>query len=100
MKNPFRTTIVLILIFMATTMEAQNKEQGPVRIAIARMTHDHIGFILNREKKTDLQVVGIYEPDRQLAEHHAKSRYNTSLIYDNLERMLDEVKPEAVVAFG
>jgi len=99
MKNPLRTTFVLILILMATTMKAQNKEQ-PVRIAIARMTHDHIGFILNRENKTDLQVVGIYEPDRVLAEHHAKSRYDTALIYNNLERMLDEVKPEAVVAFG
>jgi predicted dehydrogenase len=81
-------------------MEAQNKEQGPVRIAIVRMTHDHIGFILNRDNKTDLQVVGIYEPDRQLAEHHAKSHYDTALIYNNLEKMLDEVKPEAVVAFG
>jgi predicted dehydrogenase len=100
MKYPVRTTIVLILILMATIMRAQNKEQGPVRIAIARMTHDHIGFILNRGKKTDLQVVGIYEPDRQLAEHNAKSRYDTALIYNNLERMLDEVKPEAVVAFG
>jgi predicted dehydrogenase len=85
---------------IAITMKGQDQEQKPVRMAIAGMTHDHIGFILNRKSNTDLSIVGIYEPDRQLAEHHAKSHYDTALIYSNLEKMLDEVKPEAVVAFG
>ena len=82
-------------------MRAQNQELKPVRIAIARMTHDHIGFILNRENKTDLQIVGIYEPDRKLAEQYAvKFHFDTALIYNDLGKMLDKVKPEGVVAFG
>jgi predicted dehydrogenase len=101
MKNLLRTTLVLIFIINSITMYAQIQEQKPVRIAIAGMTHDHIGFILGRKNQADLQIVGIYEPDRKLAEKYAGTfHFDTALIYNNLGRMLDRVKPEAVVAFG
>jgi predicted dehydrogenase len=101
MKNLLRTTFVLILIATVVTLKAQIQEQKPIRMAIAGMTHDHIGFILGRKNKSDLKIVGIYEPDRGLAEKYARSfHFDTTLIYNNLERMLEQVKPEAVVAFG
>jgi len=92
---------MLILILNVVTLKAQIPEQKPIRMAIAGMTHDHIGFILGRKNKSDLKIVGIYEPDRALAEKYARSfHFDTTLIYNNLERMLEQVKPEAVVAFG
>ena len=101
MRNLFRMILTLIFIFISITMEALNQEQKPVRMAIAGMTHDHIGFILNRKNKADLQIVGIYEPDQKLAEQYAlKFHFDTTLIYNDLGKMLDDVKPEAVVAFG
>jgi predicted dehydrogenase len=101
MKKLIRVTFVLIFILITITMKAQNQGQKTLRIAIAGTTHDHIGFILNREKKSDLQVVGIYEPDQKLAEQYArKFHFDTTLIYNNLDRMLEKVKPEGVVAFG
>jgi predicted dehydrogenase len=101
MKNLLRKTFMLILILNVVTLKAQIPEQEPIRMAVAGMTHDHIGFILGRKNKSDLKIVGIYEPDRALAERYARSfHFDTTLIYNNLERMLEQVKPEAVVAFG
>jgi len=101
MKSLSRTILMLMLVMFVITIKAQNSQGKPVRIAVAGMTHDHIGFIMNREKKSDLVIVGVYEPNRELAERYAGSfHFDTNLIYDNLERMLDKVKPEAVVAFG
>jgi len=91
----------LILILTSVTLKGQNQPQKPVRIAISGMTHDHIGFILNKKNMPYMKIVGIFEPNRKLAEKYAGSfHFDTALIYNNLERMLDLVKPEAVVAFG
>jgi predicted dehydrogenase len=94
-------TVALILVLFVITIQAQNIRENPVRIAIAGMTHDHVGFILNRINKTDIKLVGIYEPNRELAEKYARTyHFDPGLIYDDLETMLDQVKPEAVAAFG
>jgi predicted dehydrogenase len=101
MKSLSVTILILILSLSGKTIQAQTTRNTPVRIAVAGMTHDHIGFIMNRAKKPDLVIVGIYEPNRELAERYAGSfHFDIKLIYDNLEKMLDQVKPEAVVAFG
>jgi predicted dehydrogenase len=101
MKNLLRTTFAIILILSSSTLKGQNQPQKPVRIAIAGMTHDHIGFILKRKNEPYMKIVGICEPNRKLAEKHARSfSLDTALIYNNLERMLEQVKPDAVVAFG
>ena len=44
--------------------QAQTANNTPVRIAIARITHDHVGWILSRNKP-DVTLVGIYEPDNE-----------------------------------
>ncbi|HLN56762.1 MAG TPA: Gfo/Idh/MocA family oxidoreductase [Bacteroidales bacterium] len=83
--------------------ESQNTSNNPVSFAVARMNHDHIGFILGRvkNKNTAYRLAAIFEPDQKLVKKYSKI-YNLdpSLFYDNLEKMLDKVKPEAVLAFG
>ncbi len=75
--------------------------EAPIRYAIAGMTHDHIGFILNRKDKGDILLTGVYEPNRELAERYAqKFGFDPALIYTDLDSMLDKVRPEAVFAFG
>jgi scyllo-inositol 2-dehydrogenase (NADP+) len=72
-----------------------------VRVVIARLTHGHVDWILGRAEKGDVQLVGIYEPDRDLAERYAKQYgFDRRLVHTDFESMLDSVKPEAVVAFG
>lgn len=95
-------TILLccILFHLSANAQTQSTNNEPVRIAVAGITHGHVGWILSR-KKPDVALVGIYEPNNELAQRYAKL-YNlsTSLFYNDLGKMLDTVKPEAVVAFG
>jgi predicted dehydrogenase len=102
----FTKTIALvffIIIFSNIKTESQSSVENPLRIAIARMTHDHVRFLLERLKlnQSDLKLTGIFEPNHDLVEKYSKI-YNLdpSLFYDNLEELLDHVKPEAVLAFG
>lgn len=91
----------LVLVCFMSMQNLHAQAPKPLRLAIIRTTHGHSGWILGRKDKTDVNLVGIYEPDKALAEQQAK-RYNlpASLFYTDLTRMLDAVKPEAVVAFG
>ena len=80
---------------------AQSAPHKPVRIAVAGITHGHAGFILGRKPKPDVELVGIYEPNIDLAKRHAKSfGIKPELFYTDMNKMLEAVKPEAVVAFG
>lgn len=80
---------------------AQTPSAAPLRIAIVGATHAHIGFILGRKNKEDVQVVGIYEPNTDLARRLAKNYHlDTAILYTDLTKMLNAVKPEAAVAFG
>lgn len=99
--------IILALLLSLTTLingfeplHAQSSE-GVLKLAVAGTTHGHVGWILGRKNKSDVALVGIYEPDTELTKRYVK-QYNLSpdIFYTDLSKMLDKVKPEAVVAFG
>lgn len=80
---------------------SQSSTNSTLRVAVAGTSHGHVSWILNRKNKPDVQVVGIYEPNRELAERHIRQfGLNKDIFYTDLKTMLDAVKPEAVVAFG
>jgi predicted dehydrogenase len=90
----------LLLILLALSPAAHSQDK-PVKIAIAGMTHGHVGWILKRQDIGDIEVVGFSEPNNELAMRLLKnSRLSTDLWYENLDDMLRETKPEAVCAFG
>jgi predicted dehydrogenase len=83
--------------------EAQDAGNAPIRMAVAGITHDHVTRILERSKmgKTDIVLTGIYEPNTDLARRIAQQyNFSADLLYTDLDKMLDAVKPEAVLAFG
>ncbi|MBD0295131.1 MAG: Gfo/Idh/MocA family oxidoreductase, partial [Flavisolibacter sp.] len=81
--------------------KAQSINTSPLRLAVAGITHGHVSWILGRKNKEDVIVAGIYEPNTELAQRYAKRfNLNADLFYTDLRKMLDAVKPEAVVAFG
>ena len=74
---------------------------GPVRVAAARLTHGHVGWLLGREPVGDIELVGIHEPDAALAARHGRAfNLDPALVHSDLNAMLDAVQPEAVAAFG
>jgi predicted dehydrogenase len=71
------------------------------RLAIAGLTHDHVtGLLRDLPRRKDITLVGIAEPNAQLAAKYV-TRYHLSpsIIYADLEKMLDETKPQAVVIY-
>lgn len=101
----YRLTCALLLL-LATLAPAAARPpsasaERPVRVAIARLTHGHVGWLLGREPKGDIELVGIYEPNRAVAERYMRDfKLDPSLVHAELAPMLDRLKPEAVVAFG
>lgn len=75
--------------------------QKPFRIGIAGLTHTHVHWILDRADDGDIEITGIAEPNKALAERFLKQHnLPMSLLYNSLEEMLDKTKPEAVTAFA
>lgn len=88
---------IIICIFSIT----QTFAQSPVRLAIAGLSHDHVTWILNRAYKKDIILVGIYETNPELVERYTKKHnLNPNLFFNDLDKMLDQIKPDAVSAFG
>ena len=101
-KNVLLQIIILICccIYNLTLAQSKTVSNSPLRLAIAGMSHDHVGWILSR-KKPDVIIVGIYEQDTELVQRYIK-RYNLDpkIIYNDLNKMLEAVKPEVTAAFG
>ena len=74
----------------------------PVRLGVAGLTHTHVHWIFESAKhREDFEIVGIAEPDRDLAERYARQHgFDMKLVHDALESMLDAAKPDGVTAFG
>lgn len=76
------------------------ESEEPVRIGVVGLTHGHVGWILGREDRGDVQVVGIAEPDRALARRYAAEYgFSMDLVYESVEEMLDSVSPVAITDF-
>jgi predicted dehydrogenase len=90
-----------LLIFLVSFLIGNTQKAKPLRIGIAGLTHDHVHGLLGRAKNGDIEIVGIAEPNRELADRYLK-RYNLpgTLLYSSLEEMLDKCKPDAVCAFN
>lgn len=87
---------------MQVVLFAQSQQkQTPLRIGIAGLTHGHADWILRAANQGDVELTGISEPNRNLAERLMK-QYNLSmdLLYPDLNQMLIQTRPEAVAAFG
>jgi predicted dehydrogenase len=72
-----------------------------VTVAVARLTHGHVSWILERADKGDIELAAIYEPDLEVADRYArKFGFDRRLLYSDFPTMLDATKPRTVAAFG
>jgi predicted dehydrogenase len=92
--------LLLVVLFLSLLITSFSQPK-PLKIGIAGLTHAHVHWLLNRAHDSDIVIVGIAEPNRELAERYLK-QYNLplTLVYSSLEEMLDKCKPEAVTAFN
>lgn len=91
----------LSALFLTLFMTGYAQSEKPLRIGIAGLTHTHVHWLLSRAKDGDIEIVGIAEPNRNLAERYlTQYKLPLTLLYNSLGEMLDKCKPEAVTAFN
>jgi len=95
----FRAVLVAAVVAALPSVRAQ--ERPPLRLAIAGLVHGHVsGFLRAAQGRTDVQIVGVFEPDGTLLRSYAE-RYKIpdTALFTDLGSMLDTIKPEAVASF-
>lgn len=97
MKN----TYLFILLIMLTQSIAAVSQKEPLRLGIAGITHSHVHWLLGRKDTVGIKIVGIAEPNRDLAQRYAK-QYNLppEIFFTSLDEMIKATRPKAVAAFG
>jgi predicted dehydrogenase len=68
---------------------------------MAGLVHGHAaGFLARYRDSKDVELVGISEPERDVAGRYVRrSGIDPSIVHPSLEAMLEKARPEAVVAF-
>src|SRR5262245_31181546 len=90
---------LLASLGFAPASHAQDKP--PVQFVIYGLTHDHArGFLPLTRGRTDTQLVGIVEPDRDLADRYAKNfNLPTGLFHPTLDHLLKATNAQCVAIF-
>jgi predicted dehydrogenase len=93
--------ILLLLLFFFLSINQTEAQDQPLKIGVAGLNHGHVGWVFTANKRSDIEIVGIAEPNRELAERYMKQHgLPMDLVFDTLEEMLEKTKPEAVTGFG
>jgi len=98
-----RFLIAIFILSNSIRVIGQNDtlKQKPLRVVVVGLVHDHVGWILGYQKKNDIEVVGIAEPNRSLAEKYSKRYgYSMGIVYSTMEEAIERTKPVAVLAFN
>lgn len=93
--------ILVYLTFALMPITTLFSQTEPLKIGVAGLSHSHVHGILGREDMGDIEIVGIAEPNRELAQRYADQHgFSMDLVYDSLEEMIAATHPETVTAFG
>lgn len=71
------------------------------RIAVVGLDHDHVFWILRNMERPDVEFVGFYDANPELSSRYAdRFGLDPNSVFNDLNRMLETVKPDGVVAFS
>ncbi len=105
MSNPrfllLLAAAALTLTTFASGQTTPSANDAPLRVAIAGLVHGHVaGFLKANLHRSDIELVGIAEPDRALvAKYSAQYHINSALFFMSLEETLEKTHPQAVLAY-
>ncbi len=73
----------------------------PLRVGIVGLVHGHVhGFLGASLHSPEIQIVGVAEPDpRLLSQAATRYGFERSLLFTDLEEMLQKVHPQAVLVY-
>lgn len=90
----------LLLVTMVVTLHGTAQEE-PLKLGVAGLTHGHVGWILGRAYQSDINLVGIVETNKELANRLSEEYgFSMDIVFATMDDMILAVKPDAVAAFG
>jgi predicted dehydrogenase len=101
----FALALTLMTAWLPAAPYAQTPSPSPsakpLRLAVAGLVHGHVrGFLSAAQKRTDVQIVGVFEPDTAVLKKYGQQfGYADNILFTDLAKMLDETKPDAVSTF-
>jgi scyllo-inositol 2-dehydrogenase (NADP+) len=96
------TIAVIALVLCFSSLPAAAAVQTDLlKVGVARVTHGHVWDVIEANKRGQVKVVGIYEPDQQLAEKYTgQFGIDPRQVFSDLAEMIEQTHPEAVAAYG
>jgi predicted dehydrogenase len=102
--------LIIIVVFLGVlfdvvsalpTESSASSAARSLRVAIAGLVHGHVSsFLAPALQRSDIQIVGIAEPDQQLARRYAEQfKLDPQLLYSDVETMLTKAQPQAVLVY-
>ena len=77
------------------------ESEPAVRVGVVGLVHTHVHWILGREDRGDIEIVGIVEPNRDLAERFtAQHGISMDIVFNTIDEMVKATDPQAVTAFN
>lgn len=75
--------------------------QQPFRVGIVGLVHGHVhGFLDQSRHSSEIEIVGVAEPDsRLLSQAATRYGFDRSILFADLEEMLQKVHPQAVLVY-
>lgn len=100
--RPLLIAVVVGLALWVGDEAMADVDRAPrLRVGVAGLTHSHVHGILGRADRGDIEIVGIAEPNRDLARRYTERHgLSMDLVHDDLETLLERARPDAVTAFG
>ena len=93
-----RILSLILCIALGFTVMAQDE---PMKIGVVGLVHTHVHGILGRADDGDFEIVGIAEPNRELALRYSERYgYSMDIVYSTIDDLLENTRPEAVTAFN
>ena len=97
--RPSHHVVPAPLGYLPITLSTEHKP--PLKIGIVGLTHTHVHWLLGRPDRGDVQVVGIVETNKELAQRYAVQHgYSMDMVFHSMPEMIAKTRPEAVAAFG
>jgi len=101
MRSQIAVVLRVLAVLLASGPGIFAADAPPLRVAMAGLVHGHAsGFLSDALRRTDIQIVGIAEPDRALFDQYAgKFKLDASLYHADLAELLRTVHPQAVLGY-
>ncbi len=75
--------------------------QETLKIGVVGLTHTHVHWIFESEKRGEIEIVGIVESNKALAKRYAAQHsYSMNKVYQSMDELFAQQSVDAVTAFG